>query len=178
MTYITVTEDMRLVPTKMDTIYRGDNLSKKITFLLPTEIDGVAISDSTTIFLSYIRADGEPDMVTLQRESAMYSNSWYQYIIPVTCRMSKYAGQICLWLQICSGDTANPTISKTGECIIKIRESKNMDDYLCDHQLTALYQMKKKIDNIIDDSSDEDCSWSDMESTDNHDSGTDEWENM
>ena len=42
---------------------------------------------------------------------------------------------------------------KSGENIIRILDSKNMDSYLddwrCDRQLTALYQMKKAMDGEI-----------------------------
>ena len=38
-------------------------------------------------------------------------------------------------------------IAKSGECLLYVEESKNMDDYICDHQLSAIYEMQKKTEN-------------------------------
>lgn len=167
---------MRLVVTKADTIYRGDNMSNCITFLLPVRINGVDM-ETATVFLSYIRADGEPDMVILNRTPEKYNNTYYQYVMPVTCKLSRYPGQICMWLQICDGCSEKPIVAKTGECTIKIHESKSMDNYLCDHQLTAMYQLKKELEKISSDS-DDDNTWEDMDSPADDDLGGEYWEDM
>lgn len=124
-------------------------MNTSITFLLPTKVNNVDLA-TASVFLSYIRSDGEPDMVLLERDSANYNENYYQYVLPITCKLSRYPGQVCMWLQICDGNSNDPIIAKSGECFIRIHESKNMDDYLCDHQLTALYQMKKQMDSIVD----------------------------
>ena len=88
-----------------------------------------------------MRADGVADVVVLDRSETPYNESYFQYTFPITCKLSKYPGEVCTWIQIYSGTPSNPVIAKTGECMLQVQESKNMDDYLCDHQMTALYQL-------------------------------------
>lgn len=170
-----LSDDSSLTITVADTIYRGENLSKKITFLIPTKVSEVDL-ESATVFLSYIRADGSPDMVILNRSETPYNPDYYQYTIPVTCKMSRYPGEVCMWLQICTDGTHRTVIAKSGECILRIQESKRID--ACDHQLTAMYQLKKKIDSLFD-AHDSDCAWGDMEdSIDSEYDDSDVWEDM
>ena len=79
-----------------------------------------------------------------KRQSEKYKEAYYQYVFPVSCRLTKFPGEVCSWLQIFSGTPSNPTIAKSGECLLYVEESKNMDDYICDHQLSAIYEMQKK----------------------------------
>ena len=99
---------------------------------------------TATPYLSYIRADGVADIVRLERTEEKYKEAYYQYVFPVSCRLSKYPGEVCTWLQIFSGTPSNPTIAKSGECLLYVEESKNMDDYICDHQLSAIYALQKQ----------------------------------
>lgn len=167
MTYIVLTKDMKLTITQRDTIYRGDNMSKSITFLLPAQI-GELDTKATTVFLSYVRADGNPDIVILEREKEMYDHQHYKYVMPVTCKLSRYPGEVCMWLQFYAGDSSLPEIAKSSECKLRILDSKNLDDCLGDHQLTALYQLKKQVENFHGDSSNPD------ETPDNPDDGSDD----
>lgn len=183
MTYITLSNDMRLIVTKSTPIYRGDNLNANIIFLLPMQINNIDLS-TATVFLSSIRADGEPDMIILERSTTNYNQHYYQYLLPVSCKLSRYPGETCMWLQICDGSTSHPIVQKTGECHIKIHESKSFDDCLHDHQLTAMYQLKKKID-ALDAEHDNDTTWMDMTQSDGSDDTTpplydsgDYWEDM
>lgn len=152
MTYIMLDADNKLVVTKMDSIYRGENLSKKITFLIPKMIGDVAVSE-TTVFLSYIRADGTADIAVLIPSSELYNSEYYQYVIPVTCRLSRFPGNVRMWLQFYSGSVNCPDTIKSGDCVIHILNSDNIDHCLDDHVLTALYQLKVKLDNIDEGSS-------------------------
>lgn len=180
MTYIKLDSDMSLTVTSRETIYRGDNLSKSITFLVPTALgDDKIPAESTTIFLSYVGSDGEPDMDILERSDAMYNADYYQYVLPVTCKLSRYPGQILMWLQVCSGDMNNPIIAKTGECYITIHNSKSLDDCMSDHQLTALYKLKKQVDALAGNDDSSDNEWSDMPEDDNSQGEDGEvWEDM
>lgn len=149
MTYIKLEDDSSLVITVYEPIYRGDNLSKKITFLIPPTVGEIDML-SAIPYLCYIRSDGMADIVRLERENGMYKGNYCQYILPVSCRMSKYPGDVCAWLQIFSGTPATPTIAKSGECLIYIEESKNMDDCLCDQQISAIYAMQKEMDESVE----------------------------
>ena len=145
MIYIKLDENMGLGITVNEPIYRGENLSKKITYLIPTTVGEVDMLTAVP-YLSYIRADGVADIVRLERQEEKYKEAYYQYVLPVSCRLSKFPGEICSWLQIYSGTPSNPTIAKSGECLLYVEDSKNMDDYICDHQLSAIYAMQKESD--------------------------------
>lgn len=163
--------DLRI--TVKEPIHRGDNLNKKLLFLIPKTIDEVDIQ-TASVFLNYIRADGIPDVVCLERMEKDYNQDYFQYSLPLTCRLTKCPGEVCTWIQIYSGTPSNPTIAKSSECLLYVEDSKNMDDYICDHQLTAIYQLKKKIEST---SGSEDNTWSDMTDTDENKDGA-EWEPM
>ena len=134
---------MNLVMTVNEPIYRGDNLNQKIVYLIPLQVGEVDMLAATP-YLSYIRADGVADIVRLERTEEKYKEAYYQYVFPVSCRLSKSPGEVCTWLQIFSGTPSNPTIAKSGECLLYVEDSKNMDDYICDHQLSAIYALQKQ----------------------------------
>ena len=145
MIYIKLDENLNLSITKREPIYRGENLSKKITFLIPLTVGEIDIL-TAYVYLSYIRADGIPDIITLERLSEKYNESYYQYVLPISCKLAKFPGEVCTWLQIYTGVPSNPIIAKSGECLLYVENSKNMDDYLCDHQLSAIYALQKATD--------------------------------
>ena len=165
MLYIKLDNDKNLSITEMDTIRRGDHLSEKVTFLIPANVGEMDIL-SSKVYMSSIRADGVADIEILSRSKEMYNASYYQFTAPITCKLTKCPGHACIWLNIMSGECCPAVTLKTGECTINIEDSKNMDDYLCDHQLTALYQMHKAIENGGDFG---DTEWDDMDgnNTDN-----------
>ena len=150
MFYIKLDSNNDLVVTQREAIYRGDNLNRKIIYLIPFQVGEI---DPLTAFfyLSYIRPDGIADVVALERMEEKYNESYYQYTFPelINCKLTKFPGEVCTWLQIYSGDPSNPIISKSGECRLHIQESKNMDDYFCDHQVTAIYQFHKDLDETV-----------------------------
>lgn len=145
MIYIKLDKNMQLEMTAREPIRRGDNLSKKIIFVIPKQIDEIDLAAST-IYLCYIRADGVPDIVTLKRQSESYNEDYFQYVLPVSCRLSRFPGEVCAWLHIFAGTLASPTTAKSSECLLHIEDSKNMDDYLCDHQISAIYEMQERAD--------------------------------
>lgn len=150
MFYIKLDNVMHLVVTQREPIYRGDNLSRKVIYLIPLkvgEIDPLVAN----FYLSYIRADGVADVIALERMEEKYNETYYQYTFPefVNFKLTKYAGEVCTWLQIYSGDPSNPTVAKSGECVLQVQDSKNMDNYLCDHQMTALYQFHRDLQETV-----------------------------
>lgn len=148
MFYIKLNENMDLVTTVYEPIYRGDNLNQKIIFLLPPTVGEIEL-DTASVYLSYIRSDGAADVVLLERGETMYREAYYQYTLPVTCKLSRYPGEVCAWIQIYSGTPSNPTVAKTGECTLYVQESKCMDSYFCDHQMTVLYQIQKDVEDKL-----------------------------
>lgn len=95
--------------------------------------------------MTYVRADGVADIVCLDRQDEKYNETYFQYTLPITCKMSKFAGEVCTWLTFYSGSPSSPQIARSGECVLFIQDSKCVDDMIEDSQLTALYQLQKQI---------------------------------
>lgn len=142
-------EDRALIPTITEPIYRGDNLNQKIRFLIPHTIDDIEVA-TAMLYLCYVRADGVADVAVLERDEADYNETYYQYAFPVDCKLTKYPGEVCAWLNIYNGDVSQPMVAKTGEVVLRVQDSKNMDDYLCDHQISALYTLQKSTNSSVE----------------------------
>ena len=144
MMFLKWTSDDQLIITSKEPIYRGENLSKKITYLLPLKVGEIDVAEAF-VYLCCIRPDGTPDIIMLNRSGELYNASYYQFTLPVTCKLTRYAGELCTWLQIFTGPSSMPTTAKSGECTLQILSSKNVDDYLCDHQISAIYQLSRNV---------------------------------
>ena len=181
MFYIKLDENMDLVTTVREPLFRGDNLNRKIVYLVPLKVGDIDML-TAYVYLNYIRADGVADVVVLERMEEMYNESYYQYTFPVTCKLTRYPGEVCTWMQIYTGTPSNPSVQKTGECMLQIQESKNIDDYLCDHQVTAIYQLQKQMENGGGSNNDGDSGdtpdWEDMDGSQAEDNTTPDWEDM
>lgn len=149
MIYIKLDEDMNLVITENEPIYRGDHLNQKITYLLPTTVGDIDIL-TATVYLSYIRADGTADIALLVRDEETYRERYYQYHLPITSTLSRYAGEIVTFLQIFSGPPCHPVIAKSGECLLRVIDSKNMDEYITDRHLRLIYEMQRYMEDKVE----------------------------
>lgn len=145
--YIKLEANMDLYITMLESIYRGDNLNKKIIYLIPSKIGEIDVL-TANVYLNYVRSDGSADIVMLDRLDEKYNESYYQYTLPVSNKLTKCAGAVCTWLHFFTGSVSNPITAKSGECVLQIQESKDMDDYLSDSQITALYQLYKEVESI------------------------------
>ena len=149
MIYIKLDESMNLCMTKKEPIYRGDHLNRTITYLIPMTVGNIDMLRAT-VYLSYIRADGTADIALLVREDEPYNDRYYKYHLPITCTLSRYAGEICTFLQIFSGPPRHPTIAKSSECFLQVVDSKNMDEYITDRNLRLIYEMQRYMEDKVE----------------------------
>lgn len=149
MFYIKLDNEMNLIVTSREALYRGDNLNQKITYLIPFQVGDIDMN-TATVYLSYIRADGTADIVLLKRMDDDYNGTYHQYTFPVTCTLTRYAGEICSWLQIYSGPAKHPIIAKSGECMLHVIGSKNMDEYISDRNLSLIYEMQRHMEDRVE----------------------------
>ncbi len=145
MLYIKLDESMNLRITVNEPIYRGEHMSKKIVYLVPERVGEIAL-ETAAVYLSYIRADGTADIVLLKRQEEKYKEKYFQYVLPVTTSLSRFPGEVCTWLQIYSGPAHCPAIVKSGECMLNILASTNMDEYITDRNLSLIYGMQKTME--------------------------------
>lgn len=138
-------KSMDLTVTVREAIYRGDNLCRKVIYLLPLAIGELNV-ESCCVYLNYVRADGVADVALLEKLPEKYNESYLQYTFPIGCKITKYAGPVCTWIHFYTGDPSFPISTKSGECVLQIQASRSIDEYTCDHQMTAIYQMQKKIE--------------------------------
>lgn len=66
MFYIKLDENMDLVTTVREPLFRGDNLNRKLVYLIPLTVGDIDML-TAYVYLNYIRADGEPDCGCCQR---------------------------------------------------------------------------------------------------------------
>lgn len=149
MFYIKLDEGMNLVVTSREAIYRGDHLNRKLTYLLPLQVGDIDIG-TTAVYLSYIRADGTADIDLLNRQEELYNESYYQFTMPITSKLTRYAGPVTTFLTIYAGSYNRPRISKSGECILHIQASTNMDDVITDHNLSLIYSMQRQMEDKVE----------------------------
>ena len=99
MFYIKLGDEMNLEITSREALYRGDNLNHKIIYLIPFQVGDIDM-DTAAVYLSYIRADGTADIVLLKRLEEDYKETYHQYTFPVTCTLTRYAGQVLSLIHI------------------------------------------------------------------------------
>ena len=150
MTYVKVNDELDLAITEAEPIYQGENFSKSVTFIVPKIVSELDIK-STIAYLVYIRADGHPDIVYLEREEEDYNDDYYQYIVPIPETVTRYPGEIVFWLEFFAGLASNPTVLRTGTSGLHIIEHPTVTDSLTDSQVTAIYQLSARIIDTEDD---------------------------
>lgn len=141
MYYIQLTKNSALVPTVQENLYRGDALSRSITFLVPKVI-GELEPYYCTVYLSYTCPDGLVDIVTMERQATMYNEEYYQYVLPFTNKMSHAAGTVSMWMQIRRGAGASAKILNSGTCNVTVLQSRSTDGYISDQQIEAIEQIR------------------------------------
>lgn len=146
--YIKLCDDKCLVPTVRGSVYRGENLNQTLRFLIPHTVDSVGVAEAT-IYMNYIRPDNSFDVVAIQRADESYNDQYYLYELPITCKLTWFAGECRVWLQIMAGDPYLPTVVKTGECIVFVHRSANLDSMISDEYISELYRIEHKLDDSV-----------------------------
>lgn len=149
MFYIKLDSGMNLVVTSREPLYRGDHLYQKLTYLIPMKVGDIDMS-TAALYLSYIRADGTADIDLLKREDELYKESYYQFTMPVTSKLTRFAGPVTTFLTIYYGPYNSPMIAKSGECTLYIQSSTNMDDYINDRNLALIYSMQRQMEDKVE----------------------------
>ena len=148
--YIKLCDDKCLVPTIRNPVYRGENLSQSLIFLLPHTVDDIDLGEAT-IFMNYVRPDGSVNIVSLDKMDADYSDTYMQYRLPVTCALTWFAGECRIWLQIMAGDPYLPLVAKTSECVVFVHRSCDLDSCIPDGYIAELYRIERKLEKSVEE---------------------------
>lgn len=150
MIYIKLNDDLSLAITVSGTIHAGDNMSQKITYLVPAQVGEIDVAGAY-VYLNYVCADGSSDMVKLARSENLYNNTYYQFVTQVTCKLSKYPGEVRTWLSVTTPDTSGcecPKSVSSGECYLHVEGPENSGHCATDSVLIALTQMQAEVDEV------------------------------
>lgn len=142
--YIKLDEDKDLVVTKAETLYRGENLATTMTFLIPLKFGDLITADST-LFMSYIRADGVPDISMLVQKGEMYNKNYHQFSVPVDCKLTFAAGKAVIWLQAHCDINGKTAVAKSGECALWVVDTQDANGLCADDMYTAIYQLREEL---------------------------------
>lgn len=153
--YIKLDENMNLVITVSEPLYKGDRRNRNIIFLIPHTI-GKVDTASSTIYMCYMRPDEATDVALLDRCNTPYNKTYDQYVIPVKGALTHISGNVVMWIEIYSEtEDGKPIFAKSGDTVIPILEAKNINispDIGCedDTQLTMFQQLWDAIDDKAD----------------------------
>ena len=119
-------ENATLTPTVMEPLWRGDDLSQKLRFLVGKSIPGIDL-ESSTLHLCYCQDGGIEETETLERVSEDYNASYAQYTVSAECRMAQCVGRVSLRVVIHPSDDGADIQSSA--CVIRIGEvAERCDD--------------------------------------------------
>lgn len=149
MFYIKLDSGMNLVVTSREALYRGDHLNQKLTYLIPLKV-GCIDMGTAAVYLNYIRADGTADIDLLNRQEELYNETYYRFTMPVTSKLTRYAGPVTTFLTIYGGPYNDPMIAKSGECVLHIQASTDMDDVITDRHLSMIYSMQRQMEDKVE----------------------------
>lgn len=147
--YIQLDRNMNLTITNMETIRRGDDMARKIVFLVPKIVGDIDMA-SAALYLSYRRADGMADIDLLRREEEPYNANYYEYRLPITTLISRFPGEVTTFITVFSGPHNGPMVLKSGVCVLHIEDSENLDDVISDRNLRLIYSMQKQMEDKVE----------------------------
>lgn len=130
-----------MVHTIFSPIFQGENLSDTLVFLLPQTIGDVVVSNCK-VYIYYLRPDGVYDFDELVKEPFDYKE-YHQYHFPITSKFTASVGSVKMSMQL---NSSPDVVLKTAETTIDVLPVGETADGL--NQISALYKLSKRIDDI------------------------------
>ena len=151
--YIKMNNDKSLIITVPTAIYQGEANADLITFLVPSEYEGVNLANCS-VAMRCILPSGVGGSDSLVCLSEMH-RGYLQYSTPVQPRFTSEEGTIIAWLTFFSAE--NNAVFKTSKVLIEIEPSQDITESLPDEDLDQLDQLaaqiadldRRKADNIV-----------------------------
>ena len=149
---ILVNERNELVATQRERIMQRSKLVDKLHFLVPTEYNGLDMTD-TTVCLEYVRPiSGEYKTEVLVRSAELYKEH-LEYILPIDTDLTKESGQVNLqltftWVEMDDTGRVIQHVRKTEPTYINVVPIANWSLQMPDDALTALDQRMIMLDQL------------------------------
>lgn len=145
MHVIKLEDDRTLIVTVDSGIIEGDVGSDNITFLVPKIYNGIDISQLSTSFIYNING-GDDVYEDLERDDSDYSESLFQFHMPITEKLSSVRGKIDIRLSFHNKDN---TISfKTLPAILYVSEDRDVGGEIPEDRWEQMDRLEEKIDSL------------------------------
>ena len=145
--YIKTNDDKSLIITIPTTIYRGEKNADLITFLVPHYYGEQNVADCK-MMMRYVLPSGLGRSEALSYLPETYKD-YLQFSTPLDTSMTAERGDVTIWLT--AFDSNNDVILKTGEVIITVHQSKDIDAYLPPDDLDQLDDLQARVEALEND---------------------------
>ena len=130
-----MSEDKNLTITKSGNTYEDENNAEIIKVLLPRIINNNDLTECI-VHLCILNQDGLGDEMNISSALKEYSNNLYVADVSITNKITYKSGQIQFWIKILN--TKNELVAKTNIVSYRIKEHKDIEDYIPEQNLTLL----------------------------------------
>lgn len=140
---ILMNTDKSLIATNRINIYQRENAVDKIQFLLPQTYEDLNLSEFEVV-VKYVDQGNVAHSEILELQEELYKEK-LQYILPVTTKITQFAGDVKLCLSVLNVNLDNDEkeeVLHTGETIINV---KSIDDIFAFTPKESLETIDKKI---------------------------------
>ena len=144
--YIKMNDDKSLIITVPSTIYRGENNSGMITFLVPAQYQGKNLTEYS-FWMRYTLPSNVGDSEPLSIESEIHKG-YLKLSTIINTRISKEEGPVTVWLT--ATDSSDYVVFKSGELRININPSQDISDCLEQEDVDQLDLIDIEVDKLQD----------------------------
>ena len=144
--YIKMNDDKSLIITVPSTIYRGENNSGMITFLVPAQYQGKNLT-GCYFWMRYTLPSNVGDSEPLSIESEIHKG-YLKLSTTINTRISKEEGPVTVWLT--ATDSSDYMVFKSGELRINIGPSQDISDCLEQEDVDQLDLIDIEVDKLQD----------------------------
>lgn len=160
---IVLKKDKSLVATVRTTLYQRESLVDKLQFLLPQTYEDIDIVNGDYIVvMKYLDQSNVAQSEILEKDDDLYKD-YIRYVLPVTSKMTRFAGDIQIWLSVIginTDDSVESEVLHTDSITVHINPLEDIYGFAPDESLQALdkrileLQATAKANNMILDSLD------------------------
>ena len=148
--------------TPNEKLYQTESFCDNIHFILPQQYKDISLSEFIVI-LKYVNAGNVSQVDFLELNNEAYKESYLEYILPITSKLTAISGNVKLYLtfQKVDSDTQKKYITHSSELSISVSPVKNyftdenslqeIDKQILQLQTIASQLSESKADNIKKD---------------------------
>lgn len=130
-----------LVASNVAKVFQRENAVDKIQILLPEFYEDLDIK-SSLVTLKYVDQTRTAHSESLVLDEELYKDTYLRYTLPITTELTKYAGDITIWISIVKVDLDNMLqyVLHSGEYTITVSPLADLYTMVADDTLDAIDQ--------------------------------------